>query len=182
MKGSVWKINTLVVNLFGGPGCGKSTLAADIFAKLKWENINAELVTEFAKDLVWEERFNILTNQIYVLGKQMQRIDRLIGKVDVIITDSPILLSNIYNKNFSNDFNKLVFEIFAKYNNLNYYIQRIKPFHAKGRMQTESQAMEIDIAIKYMLMSNKIQYNNIKGEPLSANIVVQKIINKIGVL
>ena len=27
--------DTLVVNLFGGPGCGKSTLMARIFAELK---------------------------------------------------------------------------------------------------------------------------------------------------
>ena len=27
--------NTLVVNLFGGPGCGKSTLMAAIFHQLK---------------------------------------------------------------------------------------------------------------------------------------------------
>lgn len=42
--------NTLVVNLLGGPGCGKSTGAAYIFSQLKMRNIDAELVTEFAKD------------------------------------------------------------------------------------------------------------------------------------
>ncbi len=48
------KHDTLVVNLLGGPGSGKSTTAADVFARLKWQDINCELVTEFAKDLVWE--------------------------------------------------------------------------------------------------------------------------------
>ena len=38
----------LVVNLFGAPGAGKSTAAAYIFSMLKFANINAELVTEFA--------------------------------------------------------------------------------------------------------------------------------------
>lgn len=41
---------TLVVNLFGGPGSGKSTGAAYVFARLKMLGYNAELVTEFAKD------------------------------------------------------------------------------------------------------------------------------------
>ena len=45
----------LVVNLFGAPGAGKSTGAAYIFSKLKMSGINVELVTEFAKDKVWEE-------------------------------------------------------------------------------------------------------------------------------
>lgn len=29
--------NTLIVNLYAGPGAGKSTGAAYIFAKLKWQ-------------------------------------------------------------------------------------------------------------------------------------------------
>lgn len=45
----------IVVNLFGAPGAGKSTGAARIFSNLKMAGINAELVTEFAKDKVWEE-------------------------------------------------------------------------------------------------------------------------------
>lgn len=44
--------NTIVVNLFGVPGAGKSTGAAYIFYRLKINGINAELVTEFAKDKV----------------------------------------------------------------------------------------------------------------------------------
>lgn len=44
--------NTIVVNLFGAPGAGKSTGAAHIFAELKMCGINTELVTEFAKDKV----------------------------------------------------------------------------------------------------------------------------------
>lgn len=44
----------LIVNLFGAPGAGKSTLAAYVFAKLKMAGVNAELVTEFAKDKTWE--------------------------------------------------------------------------------------------------------------------------------
>lgn len=43
---------TIVINLLGAPGAGKSTLAALIFSKLKMKNIACEIVTEFAKDLV----------------------------------------------------------------------------------------------------------------------------------
>ena len=42
----------IVVNLFGVPSAGKSTGAAYIFSKLKMAGINAELITEFAKDKV----------------------------------------------------------------------------------------------------------------------------------
>lgn len=59
--------NCLVVNLFGVPGAGKSTGAAYIFSQLKMAGINAELITEFAKDKVWEENpnFNPIIRFIY---------------------------------------------------------------------------------------------------------------------
>src|SRR5262245_20723095 len=61
---------TLTVNLFGGPGCGKSTNAALVFGKLKNDGINVELVTEFAKELTWEGRSGALRFQPYVTAKQ----------------------------------------------------------------------------------------------------------------
>ena len=58
----------LVVNLYGAPGAGKSTGAAYIFSKLKMAGVKAELVTEFAKDMVWEENNEALHNQMYMFG------------------------------------------------------------------------------------------------------------------
>ena len=87
----------LVVNLFGAPSAGKSTGAAYVFSQLKLRNINAELVTEYAKDKVWEESVEVFKNQAYIFGKQYFRISRVDGKVDVVVTDSPILLSAYYN-------------------------------------------------------------------------------------
>lgn len=54
---------TLVINLFGGPGAGKSTFCASVFADLKWRDINCEMALEYAKDRVWEGSFNVLENQ-----------------------------------------------------------------------------------------------------------------------
>ena len=45
---------TLVVNFFAGPGAGKSSMAAGLFAELKFRGVNCELATEYAKDKVWE--------------------------------------------------------------------------------------------------------------------------------
>lgn len=49
----------LVVNLFGVPGAWKSTGAAHVFSQLKMKGINAELITEFAKDKVWENNTEV---------------------------------------------------------------------------------------------------------------------------
>lgn len=56
----------IVVNLFGAPGAGKSTGAAYIFSLLKMAGVNAELVTEFAKDKTWEHNTKALDNQVYM--------------------------------------------------------------------------------------------------------------------
>lgn len=57
----------LVVNLFGGPGVGKSTGAAKVFSELKLLGVNCELVGEFAKDKTWEHNSTALSCQEYVL-------------------------------------------------------------------------------------------------------------------
>ena len=88
----------IIVNLFGVPGAGKSTGAAYIFSQLKMKGINAELITEFAKDKVWENNEKVFKNQLYLFGKQSFRISRVQDEVDVIVTDSPLLLSILYNQ------------------------------------------------------------------------------------
>ncbi len=46
---------TYIINFIGGPGIGKTTLSALIFAKLKLHENKyvVELVQEYAKTLVW---------------------------------------------------------------------------------------------------------------------------------
>lgn len=85
-------VTTLWVNLFGGPGAGKSTHAAGIFAALKRAGHNVELVTEYAKDLTWEAAHERLRNQAAVTGETLWRHRRLAGKVSAVISDSPLLM------------------------------------------------------------------------------------------
>ena len=60
----------IVVNFFAGPGTGKSTHAAMLFAKLKTMNINSELIQEYAKDKTWIRDSKTLEVQPYIAGKQ----------------------------------------------------------------------------------------------------------------
>ena len=71
-----------VINLFGPPGSRKTTLAAKIFVAMREMGLNTEFVTEYAKDLVFDERFKVLDDQLYILAKQNSRLRRLQGKVD----------------------------------------------------------------------------------------------------
>lgn len=151
----------IVINLFAGPGSGKSTTCAGVFSKLKLAGVNCEMALEYAKDKVWENSLDVLDDQIYVFGKQLHRLNRLKGKVDVIITDSPILLSIIYNKEASNYLDDLVIEQFHKFNNLNYYVVRDESFNPKGRVQNHEESMEKDDQIKTLLNEHNISYTTV---------------------
>lgn len=126
-----------VINLFAPSGSGKSTGAAYIFSMLKMNGISCELIQEFAKDKVWENNTEIFKpeNQVYIFGKQFYRMSRLKDKVDYIITDSPLLLSNVYNKSefLKPHFEDAVRDCFNSFENLDWFIERVKPFDPKGR-------------------------------------------------
>lgn len=166
----------LVVNLFGGPGTGKSTTAAGVFSKLKKLGINAELSIEFAKDLTWSQRHVALRDQIYIFGKQHHKLFILREDLDVIVTDSPLLLSCIYaNNNYPECFHNTVKWAFDSNNNVNIFLTRDKPYSSKGRNQTESESKEIDREIQQFLILNNydfyIRQANELGEIEIVNIV-----------
>ena len=158
---------TIIVNLFGGPGSGKSTTAAGLFHKLKINGINCELVTEFAKHITWKEDFNTLKNQIYVFAKQHDRMFHLKDKVDVIITDSPIIMGLSYCNwdLMSRSFEQLVVDEFNRDDavNINYFINRVKDYNPSGRSQTEEEAKEKDLEIKTLLNKYDVPFQTIDG-------------------
>lgn len=156
----------ILVNLYGAPGAGKSTGAAYVFSQLKMAGVNAELITEFAKDKTWEENEVALSNQAYIFGKQYYRITRCMDKVDVIVTDSPLLLSIIYNNDpvLGEDFNKMVKNVVNSFESLNYYIKRVKPYNPAGRNQDEAGSDAIADEVLNMLDRMGIHYNICNGD------------------
>lgn len=172
----------IVVNLLGGPGCGKSTFASSIFSELKWRGINCELVTEYAKDKVWEESFKAIDNQLHVLGRQSYRQYRLKGKVDIVITDSPILISLLYSKyerHKSYEFKKVAVDEFNSYNNMNYFIKRNDNYESEGRLQSLEESKVIDNNILNIMTDFNISYNTISYNKDNVEVIVEEIISKL---
>ena len=170
--------NTLVVNLIAAPSSGKSTLMGDIFAKLKWQNIDCEMVTEFAKELVWEDRKETFKDELYIFAKQNHRLFRVNGKVDVIVTDRPLILTILYNNMYgtkSKELDELVYSEFNTYNNLNYFIKRIKPYNPNGRNQTESESDEIADELLDIIYDYDLDYKVVDGVPETAELIVKQI-------
>lgn len=149
---------TTVINIFGGPGIGKSTTSAHIFYELKRRHISCELAQEYAKDLVWEGNGEALSDQLYVFGHQHFRIFRLLGKVDYIITDSPFLLSIIYDGEQREHLEQLALKEFKKLNSINILLLRDTIFQENGRYHTEEESVMVDNRIKQLLLENQIDF------------------------
>lgn len=126
-----------------------STTSAYLFSLLKMVGINCELVTEFAKDLTWDESRKVLTYQPYVFGQQAWRLERLRGKVDVVITDSPLLLSKIYcSPDMPQCWHDYVMWEHNKNPSINFLLKRNTKYNPIGRNETLTEAIEIDRKIE----------------------------------
>lgn len=171
----------IVVNLTGAPGAGKSTGAAEVFSQLKQLGINCELINEFAKDKTWESNTKALSCQEYIFGKQSYKMARCREEVDVIITDSPLPLAILYNKNaaIQNSLPVLVMDIYNTYENLNFFINRVKPYNPKGRNQSEAESDALSPKIKKLYDDLQLNYIEVNGDRQGyakiVNIVLQKL-------
>lgn len=135
-----------VINFFGGPCTGKSVNAACLFAELKKQNRKCELVTEFAKELVYDESYRVMENQVWIFANQHHRMYRLAKMVDYIVTDAPLFNSIVYSGKGEDNkaFHAFVLNEFKKYENLNVYLERELEYRQDGRYQDEAGAKEID--------------------------------------
>ncbi|MEC4672739.1 MAG: AAA family ATPase [Nitrospirota bacterium] len=140
-----------VINLYGGAGAGKSTLASALFSRLRFDNqVSVELVPEFAKDVVYEGARRNLGDQFYLLGNQQHRLWRLMKEgVDVAITDSPIGMTIAYAHmgNFPHieELITIVNHLNRQYTNLNVFVNRPGPGNFRKNKQRNA---DIDMWIK----------------------------------
>jgi hypothetical protein len=156
---------TTIVNLYGGPGTGKSTSAAYLYYLAKLKGKNVELVREYVKDWAWEKRPINTYDQIYFLGKQVRRESMLYGKVDYVVTDSPVMMNLYYAQRYcppslsegirsaTLSFYKQAAEDGNKH--LHVFLKRSKPYIAEGRYQTKEEAIEIDQGVHRVLKDLK---------------------------
>lgn len=167
----------IVINLLGEPSCGKSTAAAYIFSKLKMNGISCEYVSEFAKDKVYEDNSIVFKYQGYIFGKQSFKLDRVAGKVDVIVTDSPLILSALYNTDttLGKHFNDMVISKFNSYDNYNYLLNRRHSYEDKGRLQDETQSKEIKLRLKEFLVEHDISFTEIDSSNENYDMIVDEI-------
>lgn len=139
-----------VINLYGGPCSGKSSIMAGLFYELKKNGKNVEMSPEFVKDCVYDENPYPFKDQIYVFANMLKRLRQYDGKVDYVITDAPLLMNCIYGSKESDTFFKLVHEEYNKYDNYEYILKNNSEYIDNGRVHTKKEAKNIQEKVEAM--------------------------------
>lgn len=167
------KPTTTIINLLGGSGVGKSTIAALLFAHMKMKGLHVELVREYVKLWAWGGRKVRKEDQIYLLGKQSAYESMLYGKVDYIVTDSPVMLAGLYAEWHNGEDGRYVthaaneFVAQSQKNSgvvvKNYMLTRAGAFDPRGRWESEEEARALDEFLCIYMERNNHPYTSVNG-------------------
>lgn len=177
------------VNFYGGPGLGKTTTASHIFARLKNTIIHnnlptqIELVQEYVKNWAWEGRKPKGFDQVYICAQQMRKEEiPLRNGVDVVVTDSPLLMQCAYARKYGNSYWEALTECVRHFEQVYPSIHILldrgdRPYVAKGRYESHEQAKSMDAYIKDVLDFHVGSYVTMPYNDVDAieNFVMSKI-------
>lgn len=169
-----------VINFFGGPGAGKSTTASGVFYKMKMSGFKVEFVSEYPKELTYEESWISLENQLAIFSEQYRRLWRLQNQVDYVIMDTSLMLGWLYAKGPFKEpwFLNTLLSGYNHFDNLNVFLKRKKEYMKYGRKQTEEEAKEKDVEAKNMLDVLNLPYYEFDGDENAVEKIFE-IVNKI---
>lgn len=159
---------TTVINLFGGPGIGKSTTALGLAYKMKLAGIDCEYVQEYVKKWAWRGQAVGPFDQSMLFGNQSYNESLMYGKVDFLVTDSPILLCGYYECHYND--HKIVEPSILSYldvcrqkgvQHVNFMLTRAFEYRQEGRFETEEQAYAVDKGLKEYLHELGVEFTEI---------------------
>lgn len=185
-------VMSIVVNAFAGPSAGKTTSALLLTAELKKRGYSAEYISEYAKELVYDKQKELLNRTVasetVIFNEKKRRIDRLVGNVQFIITDSPLIQSVSFLDDKVNSideietFRKMALKHWGNYNNFNYFIERDPDpgkYETIGRIDTLKEAKRLDKEILNFLNGLNINYNVYNHSTINNNSILADLIKEV---
>lgn len=141
------------INLYGGPGCGKSRTAARLFSEgkniLESNYTSIELVQEYIKSWAFSNQHPIGYDQLHIFSEQLRREELLLRNgVGYIITDCPVPLCAMYAKYDNLPYWKELYDIAKHYNDkyesINIILNRPEKYVNNGRFHSLDKAIDLD--------------------------------------
>ena len=154
----------LRICFYGGPGVGKSTLAAHVYAELnRAGKVPTELVREFVKTWAYEGKQPDAWDQVYTFATQLWS-EHCLAKagVKVVVTDSPVLLQCVYADLKDTAIASHLIYLALLYEkaqpSLNFFVERQVAYVPSGRFQTPGAVDALDRQIENHLKQFKVPY------------------------
>jgi adenylate kinase family enzyme len=187
----------MLINFIGAPGSGKSTIAANTFAKLKSMSIPADFISERAREVIAKYKFKKMPlgsdeMQIEILEAQYRAETYFKNSTDYpVIADSSTLLTLAYGtetffKLYSDRINTLVDSIIPEMDMVFYIPLRNEVQEDPNRIHNYDQCLEVDRKIKEIISNYLVTSKHIKLVILSGGIeemtrtVLRTIIEEVG--
>lgn len=170
-----------LIQIFGSPASGKSTMASELHTELKKNGKNSALVSEVCTDFIAEYGIpNEPIDQMVIFYKQLNKERMFLDSKDFIICDSSSILNYFYFRNLfpeklSNKdiatINHLQKEILKHINEIDYifYVPPIKNIDTNDgiRYQHKEEILKIDRWIKSYLELENIPHIDLTDVPLN---------------
>jgi hypothetical protein len=170
------------INIYGGPGLGKTTIAAFLFSELKIRHYSIEFVSEYIKDWAWIKRIPTSWDQWYIFGKQLHKEDVIARNGMYTVTDSPLWMQIAYMQRNGDVFSSEVISACKKFDllypkNLNILLKRTVKYDTDGRYENYEQALEMDTRINAVLIDNNIVYQEF--DPTKKEKILDYVVSNI---
>jgi hypothetical protein len=151
------------INFFGGPGCGKSTIAAKIFSELKIRNYSIEIVHEYIKKWAYMKRVPQSFDQVYIFGQQLHAEDLVCQSgVQHLVTDSPLYMQPFYARTYNvpiwNELMMIAKQYERIHPSLNIFLNRAVTYQQNGRYETPEVALDRDAKMREFLEQQCIPF------------------------
>ncbi len=149
-----------VINLFAAPGTGKTTTGQILSGLLSMADYKVELIPEFAKFATLAKNHAALSDQIYMFGKQENRLNVLEkAGLDYVIMDGPLPIALLFQpEGYFSCYEPLVMEVFRSYDNVNFYLRKNPQlaYKAHGRNESETEAGALDLRLRGLLAKHAV--------------------------
>lgn len=168
-----------VINFFGAPSAGKTTATSGLHYEMKKRWINVEIVQEYAKELLLMRMAHRLSDQMKIFAEQRERLERNLGKTQVAISESPLILSSFYiPPSYPDSFFQMTFDFFHTYDNINFFINRSHSYSDNNRVQNEAQSDYIAKVMKEFLQYANIPYYEITASDANPRYLLYWLVQK----